>query len=960
MELSVHLLAGVRVVRDGQELPVTSRRQRAVVAALGLSPGRSVSAEQLIDALWGDEPPDGARATLQTYVSRLRGLLGDDAVLYGPGGYRLADGARSDVELARQLADEARRALTADPRRALEAARRALALWDGRALAELADDPWFVPVATGLNELRTNLVDLAGEALTVAGRSDEAVELLEPATRRDPLRERSQVLLIDALRLSGRNVDAVRVAGRYRRELRDETGLEPGPALTAAEQRALAAEPSAAPPVAQGPVDGSRPTLPRPNRLIGRERDLAEIAAALRSARLVTVCGPGGVGKTRLIAELEAQLAESTETIVVELAPAVPGDVVAAVAAAVRLRSDRPTDVTIADHLRDVDAVFFVDNAEHVTAEVCTLARVLLDRCPRLRLVVTSRARLDLPDEHVHVLAPLGTTGEHPPAAELFGERLARAGRARTADPDDVQWICARLDGIPLALELAAGRAAVLGVRGLRDRLGTALDLLTNGSGDTRHANLRRVVAWSYDLLDEPSQHLLATLSVFDGEFDLDAAEHVGSHVLRAPVSLLLGRLVDASLVATTTAVPGRYRLLEMIRQFGREQLVAHGDADQAGVAHLHWVSNRLHEIHTIIGPDEPTISARLDRIRDEIRGALRWALTQHDTRLATTVLQPLAGPLLYRPDAELIHAGYALVRHSLDETAIVPPPPALPAAGARLAFLAGELGDVDRLAELALEHSTSDLSARHRAAHARGVLRLYQARYEDAMAEFAAVTDDDRSSLTDRLDALGGLGLAQCYRGDDAQARTIVERLSAIADTVDSDTYRAFADYMRGEIDLASGRLESATSHLRTATEKAWNVGASFIWGIAATVLAAVLVRHRPVDEARRYLPVLLDRWRRTATWTQLWTTLRLVAELLADHDDANVAALVLLAAERDPAAPQLIGDDRDRSAKLAIRLREQLGEARYEGIATAVAEFERVDVLERALAALDQLQPG
>ena len=951
-------------MKDGRALPVTSRRQRAVIAALALHPGQSVSPESLVDAVWGEDPPAGARTTVQTYVSRLRRSLGADAIVHGSGGYQLADGTMCDAAIARGLAAEARASLSSSPDRAAELARQALDMWEGRSLAEFADEDWFMPEAIGLEELRANLVDIAAEGLIDAARSDEAVELLEPVTLSDPLREPSHVLLVDALLASGRGVEAVRTAERYRRRLRDETGLEPSKHLVAAEQRALAGEAgtvevanrAAAAVAVESQTFGA--ILPRPGRLFGREADLDQLSDMLATERLVTISGPGGVGKTRLAAELSMQLAAATRTIVVELAPVQIGEVIPALGASLQLRSDHATVATIAEHLRGPDTVLVIDNAEHVIDEVRDITRALLDRCAALRLLVTGRTRLDLPDEHLHVLGPLSTSGEQPPAVDLFVDRLARSGPLATFDHEDhdIREVCERLDGVPLAIELAAGRAAALGVNGLRGRLDAALDLIAAGPDDDRHASLRRVVAWSYEMLDAPSRRLLAALSMFEGEFDLIGAEQVGSAVLGQPVSLLISRLVDASLVSTS-GVGGRYRLLEMIRQYGREQLTA-TDLRDARRAHARWVGQRLTEIAAATGgPDERTISTRLDQIRDEIRGALRWAPSTGDPKLWTPIASALAGSLLYRPDAELIAATNSLVRHLVPCTSADSQPPALTAAGARLAFLAGDLEQARELVDLTMRQDLSIPATRHRAQHARGVLSLYDGRHDEAVTAFKAVDDDDAASTVDRLDALGGLGLALCYAGRLTDAQAVVDRARAIARTIDSDTYRAFTHFMQGEIDMANGDVETAIEHLRKATDQAWAADATFVWGIAATVLAAALVRHRSVDEARSHLPELVERWRRTATWTQLWTTLRLIAELLCDHGDDETAAIIFLAADRDPAAPRLTGEDQDRHSAIGTRIRDHLGEAALEGITAGVDSLERMDVLERALDALEQL---
>jgi hypothetical protein len=248
-------------------------------------------------------------------------------------------------------------------------------------------------------------------------------------------------------------------------------------------------------------------------------------------------------------------------------------------------------------------------------------------------------------------------------------------------------------------------------------------------------------------------------------------------------------------------------------------------------------------------------------------------------------------------------------------------------------------------------------VSARHWATHARGVLRLYQGRHEEAARAFSAITDDDDATLGDRLDALGGLGLALCYANRHRDAQLVADRHRAIADTVDSVTYRAFADYVQGEIALATADVQLATRHLRHAADRAWSVGATFVWGIAATVLAGVLVRGRPA-EAGAHLAVLLERWRRSATWPQLWTTLRLVAQLLADHGSDDVAALILLAADRDASAPRLAGDDLARDEALRMDLRDRLGDGRFTGIAIGAATLERAEVCDRALDAIRRIE--
>jgi predicted ATPase/DNA-binding SARP family transcriptional activator len=973
--LHVHLLGPLRVTSEAGTLVLASRRQRALMAALALGAGRSVSVADLVDALWGEEPPAGARTTLQTYVSRLRGVVGEEAVLHAPGGYRLAPFVTTDAAAATRLAEEAR-SCTGDPLHALDLATRALALWDGRSLADLAEEEWFVPAAAGLDQLRANLGDLAAAALITAGRPTEAAELLDVAARADPLREPTQVLLVRALHEAGRNAEALRAADRYRRRLGEETGLVPGPALAEEERRALAGpdEPAPSPPPSLGGVPsaiGVAPVagLPAPTRMVGRDDELSRLLAALQAARLVTVVGPGGMGKTRLAAELVLQRPRAGRIVVVELAPVEAGDVLAAVAASLGARGDRVDEVTVAEILQGEEALLVLDNAEHVMEPVGSLVRVLLDRCPRVRVLVTSRSRLELPHEHVVPLGPLALRGDRPASVELLAERVQRAGGPQLVTDDDprARELCRRLEGLPLAIELAAGRVAVLGLDGLLQRLDEVLDLLDRGGPDGgRHASLRTVVEWSYRLLEPPAQRLLAVLAAFDGEFDLDAAEHVGSAVLAQPASLLLGRLVETSLVATT-GVPGRYRLLDMIRRFGRERLAADGLEDRARSAHTAWVAERLEAVdRSSVGADESTTVAALDAVRNEVRSALRAAHATEDAAVVRSLVVPLAGPMLYRPDGELIIEAGHLIRPFLERVEpgrFDPRHAAVAAAGARLAVVSGVLEHVDVLADLAERYAGADRDGQAtclRAAHARGVLRLYQGRPREAEALFAAVAGHPAASAVDRLDVLGGLGLACCYDGRPGDAAVVAAEHRALADTLGSHTYRAFAEYVAGEVQLARGDTSGAAQLLRTAADRAWAVGASFVWGIAATVLAAVLVRHGDAAEARSHLLILLTRWRRTATWPQLWTTLRLAAELLATQRVDDVALLVLAAADLDAAAPELVGDDLQRCLVLRADLRTRLGDGAAAGITAGAATLRRVAVVERAMASLDQLALG
>ena len=352
------------------------------------------------------------------------------------------------------------------------------------------------------------------------------------------------------------------------------------------------------------------------------------------------------------------------------------------------------------------------------------------------------------------------------------------------------------------------------------------------------------------------------------------------------------------------------------------------------------------------VGPHEAATSARLDELRHETRSALRWAVDSGDIETGSRIAVSLIGPLLYRPDFELISearwaSSHPSIRGANSEAALL-------AAGARAAFLLGHLADVDELAERALVDTSDDAATRHRAQHALGVVRLYQGRFDEAAQWFDRIVSDPDASITDRLDAQGGLGLALAYLGDTDGAQRVVEQHRGLSTAADSNTYLAFTEYVEAEILLARGDVEAAAVSLTAASERAWDARAGFVWGIASTVLAAVLVRHRPPAQARDHLPVLVERWRRSATWPQLWTTLRLVAEHLAATGQPETALLILEAADHDASAPLLVGDDADRDAALRNELADRVGDATASGIAAGASMIERVAVVDRALDAV------
>ncbi|MCX2178936.1 winged helix-turn-helix domain-containing protein [Streptomyces sp. SKN60] len=659
-----YLILGTTDVLDvhGAPLPLGGARLRALLAALALRGGRTVSVGELVDDVYGDEPPLDAQAAVQALVGRLRRALGKEAVGSGPGGYRLAAGPEDiDLYVFERHAREAGARLDAgDPEGAAALLRTALALFRGPALADLPEPAGVRPEAQRLAALRQRVeADLRRGATT--GLVPELTEL----TGAYPYDETFHAQLIRALRAEGRPADALAAYESARRTLADGLGTDPGPELAALHAELLAGEvpvpaPAPAPGPAPAPVSETGNIRPRLTSFVGREPDLAALRTDLDRSRLVTLTGPGGSGKTRLAEEAALQAAGPAAWIA-ELAPldtpeAVPG----AVLSALRLREtnliardgvplqDDPT-AQLVEHLSRRPLLLVLDNCEHVIDGAAALAETLLTHCPGLRILATSREPLGVPGEAVRPVEPLPPT----PAHRLFAER-ARAVRPGFRAEDDlpaVDEICRRLDGLPLAIELAAARLRLLTPRQIADRLDDRFQLLTSGSRTVlpRQQTLRAVVDWSWELLDRAERDLLRQVSVFAGGWDLAAAEALNPAAPGAPAPApdtvgVLGSLVEKSLVVASPTEDGemRYRLLETIHEYAAERAAEtpalRAAAEAAHTAHFTAFAETADPLLRS-GEQLPWI-ARIERDLDNLRAALhRTVVTAPDEAAAVRLV---------------------------------------------------------------------------------------------------------------------------------------------------------------------------------------------------------------------------------------------------------------------------------------------------------------------------------
>ncbi|MFI6871219.1 BTAD domain-containing putative transcriptional regulator [Nocardia sp. NPDC050406] len=640
-------------------------RSRMLVARLALEAGRAVSVEGLIDGLWGDEPPSGN--ALQAIVSRLRkALSGVGTVELTAGGYRLPK-VEVDARRFEELAGRGRRELAEERYEAAAATlAAALGLWRGAALADVLDAPFAQAAAARFDDLRLAVTEDLFDAEIRAGRHADVLSDLEAAGGEHPLSERLAALRMRALAAAGRQSDALAVYERMRERLGDELGIDPSAELRETHLALLRGE-------LEQTAARPEPVLNRlPGQLtsfLGRDGELARLAEALKASRLTTIVGPGGAGKTRL--SLEAVTHDPTfrrgRVWFVPLASVdSPDHLVDMVSRALDGRdlqsaggtydpSATPLDRLVGK--LDVGAGLLVlDNCEHLIEAAATLADRLLDRLPSLRILATSREPLAMTGESLFQLGPLALPHGVPepaeaaesPAVQLFLDR-ARDIRpdfvldARTVTP--VVEICRQLDGIPLALELAAAKLRAMGVEQIARRLDDRFRLLTTGSRTAlpRQRTLHALVEWSWDLLEEPERVLARRLAMFPGGANIDALESICSDgsLPAADVPYVLDALVEKSIVQVSEAEQPRYRMLETIRAFAAERLARSGDDFTERFADYFVALAQTHE-PALRTREQLDAIAVFDADHENMVVALRHAVDTGDAELTARFVRAL------------------------------------------------------------------------------------------------------------------------------------------------------------------------------------------------------------------------------------------------------------------------------------------------------------------------------
>jgi predicted ATPase/DNA-binding SARP family transcriptional activator len=762
---------------DGRPVTVTGTRQRTALALLALRPGSVVSADRLIDDLWPSRTPQRPGNALQVVVSKLRRDVGGELIVTRPSGYLLAidadavDGFRFERYLLVGTA-----ALTADRHEdALAALDAALALWRDSALLEFGDVPSAVAAATRWEELRANALEERFEALLEMGRSSELVSELDVAIGRSPFRERLRGQLMLALYRSGRQADALRAFADARHTLGEELGLDPGAELRRLEAAILSQDRALELPRRQhinetAVTNASWGTnLPQAlTSFVGRAEDLRIVGELMESNRLVTLVGPGGAGKTRVAIEVARarldRFADGVWFVALDTCD-VGDDLAAAVTSAFGLV---PADavgqaaVTPVSHLDrarallgDRDTLLVFDNCEHVIDEAARLVLDLLEAAPGLRLLTTSREALRVPGEAVWTIPPL----EPADAARLFTDRAKAASpRSELGDGDRIAEVCARLDGMPLAIELCASRVNAFTVGQLAERLDDRFQLLLSGGSRTavrRQQTLRAVIDWSYDLLFEADKHVFERLSSFAGSFSLEAAEVVcGDAELTdaREVDGIVGRLVDKSLVVADGS--GRYRLLQTLAHYAHERLAERSHL--APVRNRHAAYYRELAARAFVdwrlpgGRDQMSWLSILGQEQENIRAAIDWSVAEGDGVTA----QSIAGHVgFFWWHGGRSAEGAALIGRALRCTADTPPEVRGPATtwAAVLSLQAGSVEDAVAWAEDAvrLAPHADDPASAGMAYTVRSQLALMGGRVDETLADLARAAAEVEASRT-------------------------------------------------------------------------------------------------------------------------------------------------------------------------------------------------------------------
>jgi predicted ATPase/DNA-binding SARP family transcriptional activator len=915
--IEFRLLGPLEVANAGQALAVGGRRERALLAILLLHADAVVTRERLIDALWGDDPPERAANSLQVAVHALRKALGADRITTHGTAYKLRV-EKGELDLAR-FTELGARSRGEPPAAAAETLREALALWRGPTLSELGETPFAATERGRLEALHLAALEERIAADLALGLHGELVAELEALVADHPYRERLRRELMLALYRSGRQADALEAYQRARRTLLDDLGIEPGAELQELERAILRQDASLALPSARAKSNLPAPLTP----LVGRGLELAAVTSLIRSgdARLLTLTGPGGTGKTRLALESAWELVSGFRdgAFFVDLASIDGPELVANQilgALEVDEQPGRPAPETLKETVRDRQLLLVLDNFEGVL-DAGPLVTELLAAGPELKALVTSRVMLDLTGEHEYPVPPLSLPDlEHDSeealtrseAVELFAAR-ARAVRPSfelgAANARVVAAICVALDGLPLAIELAAARTRQLEPEAMLGRLESRLELLGSGPRDApaRQRTLRATLDWSYELLTEDEQALLARFAVFSGGATVEAAEAVCG----------AGDLDSLAARSLVVREEPRFRMLETIREYGLERLAASGEAEELRRRHAEYFRDlaRRSEVELRAGGSSSEIFGRLDSDLDNFRSALGWA-----NATSPELMLQIAGLLKV----------FWRVRGHLDE-------------GRR--WLESALGH-DELRATA--GRAKALEAAGALAQRRGEYEVAKALWQEGLEIWRALDDEEGVAR-----ALGDLASVHDLGGDAEAAIRLYEESAELLRRLGLEYELGPVVSNLGVCLMSLGRLEEAATQYAEAVEHCRASGRDEQLVISLFNLGRVSMLQGRHEAAAEPFAAALEAARELRYTEMVAYCLKGIGELEAVRGNHELAARLLGASDRLFAELGALVEASEQATydRAVEELKEALGE---DGYATAHSEGQQLP-LERAL---------
>ncbi len=953
----LRVLGDLALYHDGEARALGGPKAQQLLSVMAAHRGSPVSADRLIETMWGDAAPVSAKATVQSQVSRLRSILAPEcSITLDASGYRLEiDDDSIDSGTFEALLSQSRVLADSESVSVLESA---LALWHGPAFGRHSDLAEVHGEALRLDELRLVATDEWAEKMMATGGAASMVGELEALISRHPLREHYWRLLVLALYRTGRQAEALRRVDELRKMLGREMGLDPSQSVRDLEAQVLADDPGLLVDTkATGAHRGAELTachLLGATSFVGRDPDLRAACRALRSQPLVTVTGPGGVGKTRLAMRVAAAFIDELDdgVAVVELAalrdPSGTAQVIAR-ALDVQQRQHRTIESTIEEHLAPKSLLLLLDNCEHVTDAVAPLVDRLRSSCPRLRILTTSRGPLGLPGEYVTVLAPLAVPTSDvvipdeialSPAVQLFLARAAAAAPGFALAADNVAAvasICRRLDGLPLALELAASRLRTMGVEALASRLDQRIELLgqTQRGADRRQRTLHALVEWSHALLSREEREVFEQLAVFAGGFDLSAVEAV-CRIGASDTSVIdhLAGLVDKSMVVLVDDRLPRYRVLEPLREFGLDRLRERGVLDSVEDRHLDWFLDLAQRgASGMDTAEEPTWSSRFVRDFDNFRAAHLTALRREDAPSALRLVASLREFAFRRVQYEVM--SWADASTALANASGHSDLPTVLAVSAYGRFVRGDMEVAISLARQALDlEGGGDLSSSGLPERVLGNALFYMEQVDDGLAWMDRMLGSaTRSGSDSRLaHARYMRSVAQTSVGDPIRGAVLAGEARVAAEAAGSPTAHAQADYALG-LALEGSDPDEALVHLERASVMGAEAGDRWIEAFSLTEVYWLRARRGEHLAALAGYADVIDIWHRGGDWANQWLSLRRVLGILINLGVFDAAAVLhgALAAVGASHALPFEPDDAQRLSDNVGQVRSLLGPERF-----------------------------